>query len=303
MKSCLEGALQNFNLENYNTLKLKSISSEFYLPVDKDDFYYLLQELKNPIVFGAGSNILFSSKGVTEPLICTKKLDNFSIKDNIIEAQAGIKTQLLSKIASENSLSGFEFLIGIPASLGGAIYMNAGAHNQTISDCLVSCEVFDLEKKEKLILSKDELCFSYRHSILKEKPYVLVSAKFALEKYNKEKIKERMNDNLKFRKEKQPNLSEPNLGSVFKNPQKCSAGALIDKCKLKGHKFSNCEVYNKHCNFIINTGELTSLEYLSAMLYIYEKVKEEFNIELEAEIEFIGKMTDKEKEIWKIIKK
>ena len=183
--------------------------------------------------------------------------------------------------------------------------MNAGAHGQTISDKLISAKVYDYNEKKILTLKKDELGFSYRHSILKEKPYILLSAKFELEKKEASLIKAKMDENLIFRKERQPNLALPNAGSVFKNPKdsEFSAGALIDKCGLRGFRIGDCEVWENHCNFIINKGNATSIDYTNIVFEIYQKVKEKFNVELTPEIIYIGKMTKDEEEKWKILKK
>ncbi len=297
----------NFQLTNFNTLRIKSTAKQFWLPDNSGELVSLLKKFKdkNPIVIGNGSNILFSSKGIDEPIIHTGNIKDSLVFGETIDVEAGIKTQTLSKLAYDKGLSGFEFLIGIPASLGGAIYMNAGAHGQTISDCLISAKVYDYKENKTLTLTNEELGFSYRHSILKEKPYIVLSAKFELEKKDKAEIKARMDENLIFRKNRQPNLTLPNAGSVFKNPVDCelSAGALIDKCGLRGFRIGDCEVYENHCNFIINKGSATSIDYTNIVFEIYTKVKEKFNVELTPEIIYIGKMTKDEKEKWKILKK
>lgn len=297
----------DFHLTNFNTLRIQSVAKQFWMPDNYGEMITLFKKLKNknPIVIGAGSNVLFSSSGIDVPVIYTGNIKFYTVLNNIIEAEAGLKTQALSKLALDKGLSGFEFLIGIPASLGGAIFMNAGAHGQTISDCLISAKIYDWGNNKTLVLSKDELDFSYRHSILKEKPYILLSAKFELEKKDRAQIKALMDENLIFRKNRQPNLALPNAGSVFKNPPNCelSAGALIDKCNLRGFRIGDCEVWENHCNFIINKGKATSIDYTNIVFEIYQKVKEKFNIELTPEIIYIGKMTKEEKEKWKILKK
>lgn len=297
----------DFYLTNYNTLRIKSIAKQIWFPDNYGELISLFKKFKNetPIVIGNGSNILFSSKGIEAPLIHSGNIKSTIVLGNNIEVEAGIKTQTLSKLAYDKGLSGFEFLIGIPATLGGAIYMNAGAHGQTISDYLICAKVYDYKKNKILTLNKEELNFSYRHSVLKEKPYILLSAKFELEKKNKSEIKARMDENLIFRKNRQPNLALPNAGSVFKNPSNCefSAGALIDKCGLRGFRIGDCEVYENHCNFIINKGNATSIDYTNIVFEIYSKVKEKFDIELTPEIIYIGKMTKDEEEKWKILKK
>ena len=307
---CSQNEIKNykdFQMTNYNTLRIKSIAKEFWMPDNTGELISLLKKFKNdnPIIIGNGSNILCSSSGIYEPVIYSGNIKSATFFNTTVEIEAGAKSQMISKMALDKGLSGFEFLIGIPATIGGTVYMNAGAHSQTISDCLISAKVYDYKKNKVLNLSKEELDFSYRHSILKEKPYILLSAKFELEKKDKAEIKARMDENLIFRKNRQPNLALPNAGSVFKNPKDCefSAGALIDKCGLRGFRIGDCEVWENHCNFIINKGKATSIDYTNIVFEIYQKVKEKFNVELTPEIIYVGKMTKDEKEKWKILKK
>ena len=296
---------KDFQLTNFNTLKIKATAKLFYMPDNYGEMITLFKKYKDntPIVIGSGSNVLFSSNVIEQPIIYTGRISAIKCFNNTIEVEAGYKTQALSKYALSKKLTGFEFLIGIPASLGGAIYMNAGAHNQTISDKLVSAKIYDVEENRIITLKKEEMNFSYRHSILQEKPYILLSAKFKLESADYEVIKSQMDENLIFRKNRQPNLTLPNAGSVFKNPSKeLSAGALIDKCGFRGYCLGDCQVWENHCNFIINKGSATSIDYTNLIYEIYSKVKEEYNVELTPEIVYIGKMTKDEKEKWKKLK-
>jgi len=297
----------DFQLTNFNTLKIKSCAKYFYMPDNDGELVSLLKKFKNmnPVVIGNGSNILFSSKGVDEPVIYTGNIKSMLAIGNTIEAGAGAKVQALSKLALDKKLKGFEFLIGIPASLAGACYMNAGAHGNTTSDFFKSAKIYDIENQKIITLKKEEMNFSYRHSILREKPYILLSAKFALEKGSFEEIKAKMDENLIFRKNRQPNLALPNAGSVFKNPEnsELSAGALIDKCNLRGFRIGDAEIWENHCNFVINKGNATSEDYTNIVFEMYSRVKEKFGIELVPEIIYIGKMSKGEKEKWKILKK
>lgn len=297
---------KDFQLTNFNTLKVNARAKLFYIPDNYGEMISLFKKYKNnmPVVIGAGSNVLFSSLVIEQPIIYTGKMTQIKCSNNIIEVEAGYNTQALSKYALTKKLSGFEFLIGIPATIGGAIYMNAGAHNQTVSDKLISAKVYDVENDKIIVLKRDELKFSYRYSILQEKRYILLSAKFELEKKEESEIKSKMDENLIFRKNRQPNLTLPNAGSVFKNPQNCefSAGALIDKCGFRGCSKGDCQVWENHCNFIINKGSATSIDYTNLIFDIYSKVKQEFGVELTPEIVFIGKMTKDEKEKWNILK-
>jgi len=297
---------KDFQLTNFNTLKIKSTAKLFYMPDNYGEMISLFKKYKEntPIVIGSGSNILFSSQTIEQPIIYTGNISYIRCSNNIIEVEAGYKTQSLSKYALSKNLSGFEFLIGIPASLGGAVYMNAGAHNQAISDKLISAKIYDIENEKIIILKKEQMNFSYRHSILMEKPYILLSAKFELEKKGNSEIKSKMDENLIFRKNRQPNLTIPNAGSVFKNPDNCemSAGALIDKCGFRGYSIGDCQVWENHCNFIVNKGLATSIDYTNLIYEIYSKVKNEYNVKLTPEIVYIGKMTKDEKEKWKTLK-
>ena len=298
---------EDFQLTNFNTLKIKSMAKIFYLPDNEGELVSLMKKYKNssPIIIGNGSNVLFSSHGVDEPIIYTGRISSVSVIGSTVEAGCGVKVQALSKLALEKKLKGFEFLIGIPASLGGACYMNAGAHGNNISETFVSAKVYDIENNKVLTLKKEDMKFGYRHSIMQEKPYILLSAKFKLEKGIEEEIKSKMDENLIFRKNRQPNLAIPNAGSVFKNPEnsELSAGALIDKCGLRGFRIGDAEVWENHCNFIVNKGNATSSDYINIVFEIYSKVKEKFNIELTPEIIYIGKKTKEESEKWKILKK
>ena len=297
---------KDFQLTNFNTLKIKSTAKLFYMPDNYGEMISLFKQYKEntPIVLGSGSNVLFSSQTIEQPIIYTGNINEIKCSKNIIEVEAGYKTQALSKYALSKNLSGFEFLIGIPASLGGAVYMNAGAHNQTISDKLISAKIYDIENEKIITLKKEQLNFSYRHSILMEKPYILLSAKFELEKKENNEIKSKMDENLIFRKNRQPNLTIPNAGSVFKNPDNCdmSAGALIDKCGFRGYSIGDCQVWENHCNFIVNKGLATSIDYTNLIYEIYSKVKKEYDVKLTPEIIYIGKMTKDEKEKWKTLK-
>ena len=301
---------KDFELKNFNTLKISSKADLAFFVKDEAQLCSVFRMYKNAKTLGWGSNTLLSSKGVREPVIITRKMSEISQRCEIMEIEAGASAPKVALEAYNNSLSGFEFLIGIPSTLGGAVAMNAGAHEQTISDKLISVRVYDIKEDKIITLSKDELNFSYRNSLIKQNTdrYALISAKFQLEKRGKEEIKKRMDENTEFRKRVQPSLVMPNLGSVFKNPtlpdgQKLSAGMLVDKCGLKGFHVGNAGVWEHYGNFVINYLNCTSSEYLQVLYKMYTSVKEKFNIELECEIMRIGEFSAQEDEIWRVIKK
>ena len=230
-------------------------------------------------------------------------MKNYEIKGTRVYADCGVKGPLLAQKTSEASLSGFEFMIGFPGTIGGDLYMNAGAHGQCISDVLISCCLFDRENKEIIFMQKQEMDFSYRHSILQTGRYVLLSAEFELKKLPKEDIKSLLDRNLNFRKSIQPTLATPNAGSVFKNPENDSAGRLLDKAGVKNFETDKVKVWDKHANFLINKGNATSLDILEMMVKMQKAVKDTYTIDLTPEIIFIGDKTEKEEELCNILYK
>ena len=308
-KSNIE-SYENFELKNFNTLKMSSVADIAYFVKNEAQLCSLFEKHEKLAILGAGSNVLLSSLGVREPVVITKKMSEISFRKNIVEVEAGASAQKLSVEAFKNSLSGFEFLIGLPATLGGAVAMNAGAHEQCISDFLISARVYDTKERKILNFTKEDFNFSYRNSIVKQNPqrYVVLSAKFELKKTDKSLIQEKMEKNTAFRKKVQPSLALPNLGSVFKNPtlpggEKLSAGLLVDKCGLKGYRSGGAGVWENHGNFVINYDNCSSSDYTNVVYKMYDSVREKFDIELECEIVRLGEFSESEEEKWKTMRK
>ena len=291
----------DFEIKNLTTFKIGGKVKTLYIPEKVEELTELLRTLDNYIVLGSCSDILFSSNGYSGNVIITTGLKNFEIRGTRVYAECGVKDPLISQKVSEASLSGLEFLIGLPGTIGGAVYMNAGAHGQCIADVFVSACLFDKETKEVVFKQKSEMDFSYRHSILHEGRYVLLSAEFELAKQPVENIKELMERNLTFRKTIQPSLANPNAGSVFKNPENDSAGRLLDKAGVKSFDFPTVKIWDKHANFIINKGNATSEDVLELMVKMYKAVKNMYTIELTPEVIFIGDKTEKEEELCNIL--
>ena len=164
----------DFEIKNLTTFKIGGKVKTLYIPEKVEELTELLRTLDNYIVLGSCSDILFSSNGYSGNVIITTGLKNFEIRGTRVYAECGVKDPLISQKVSEASLSGLEFLIGLPGTIGGAIYMNAGAHGQCIADVFVSACLFDKETKEVVFKQKSEMDFSYRHSILHEGRYVLL---------------------------------------------------------------------------------------------------------------------------------
>ncbi|MEW5821530.1 MAG: UDP-N-acetylmuramate dehydrogenase [Cyanobacteriota bacterium] len=295
-------------IDKYTTFRIGGKAKRLYIPYSKNDLLEIVRSLNyqedNPIILGWGSNVLVSSKGYEGTVIVTKNLNKVEhIEKNVVYADAGITSPKLSKFCLEKCLSGLEFLIGIPGTLGGAIYMNSSANGQCIKDAIVEAEILDVNLKVIKVFNKDELGLSYRKSGINPKKQYIVSAKFALTELDSITIKEKMDNNLNFRKLKQPRGL--NAGSIFKNPEDNSgvaAGYLLDKVGAKGMKEGGAIVSEIHANFIENFNNATSLDVSRLMLRMHKEVFEKTGYKLYPEIEFIGEQTEEEEKIWKILK-
>ena len=294
---------ENFDISQMTSFKVGGNVKKVYFPATQKEFVLLLQSIKNPLILGSCSNIIFSSQGYDGVVISTTKMNNISVRGKKIIVECGVKGPMASQTAHQHSLSGFEFMIGFPGSIGGNVCMNAGAHGQTIADTFVQACVYDTKQKEIIYLSNKDMDFGYRHSALQAGRYILLEAEFELKKAAQETIKELMDRNLEFRKNIQPSLALPNAGSVFKNPENDSAGRLLDKAGVKSFEVNGVKVWEKHANFIVNTNNGSSEDILELIFKMYAKVKETYTIELEPEIRFIGKKSKREEEICKQIYK
>ena len=290
--------IENYELKRHTTFKIGGCAKKAFFPHTIEAFCELLKTLDNPTILGGCSNVLISSEGIDGDVILTTKLNKFEFDNNRLYAQCGVKVPMLAKEAAQKSLSGMEFMIGFPGTVGGAVYMNASAHSQFVSDTFIECRVFDLQTKEILKLNKEEMSFGYRMSLLQEKPYILLDAKFELRPEEKEQISAIMQRNLDFRKDKQPNLTMPNAGSIFRNPPNDSAGRLLEKAGVKGLKEGGARVWLGHANFIINEENATSKDVSYLMNKMYNMVKDKYTIRLVPEVKFIGKKSKEEDELW-----
>ena len=292
---------ENYEIKNLTTYKIGGKVDKVYFPETQSEFSELLRMPDDYIILGNSSNVLFSSNGYKGNIIVTTEFKQIEFRGTKIFASCGVKGPELSQKAAAAGLSGFEFMIGFPGTVGGNICMNAGAHGQSISDCLLQCCLYNKETKEIEYKTKAEMGFSYRRSLLKEGKYVLLYAEFELKKAPQEDIKSLMERNLDFRKNIQPSLKYPNAGSVFQNPENDSAGRLLDKAGVKSFDLPQARVWEKHANFIINKGNAQSEDILTLMVMMYNAVKNQYTIELNPEIIYIGDMTEKEEELWNIL--
>ncbi|MFB3844253.1 MAG: UDP-N-acetylmuramate dehydrogenase [Candidatus Cloacimonadaceae bacterium] len=242
-------------------------------------------------VIGRGSNLVVSDKGIRGAVINTDKLNRIRLKDDLIQAECGVNLSSLSKWSAKHRFTGLEFACGIPGSVGGAVYMNAGAYDGEISQVLESSRVlvFDVEKETYRIinLNWDEHAFFYRHSIFQDKPLIHLSSSFRLKTEQPEKIWAAIESYTRAREEKQP-LEFPSAGSVFRRPQGYYTAKLIEECGLKGFRIGGAAVSEKHCGFIINLGNATAQDIRKVIEHIQETVYAKFGVTLQTEVKFIG---------------
>lgn len=290
----------DFDIKKSTTMKIGGKIARFYTPETIDEYVQIMQKEPKAFIAGNLSNVIVSSFGYDGAVISTKKLNKIQVDGNKIIAGAGVRGTKLSKIALENGLSGMEFMIAFPGSIGGEVYMNAGAHGQEIASILKFAKIYS-PQDGLLELSNKELEFGYRTSICHKKNYSVLEVEFELLSKSRDEIQLKIDENLSFRKSKQPDLTIPNCGSTFKNPTGDSAGRLLDAVGVKGLKVGGMKVWENHANFIVNDGEATSLDALQLMFEMYKRVKEKFNIELKPEIIFLGGNNEKEVEICKIL--
>ncbi len=253
-----------------------------------------VDELKNTISFckennipfmvmGNGSNLLVSDDGIRGVVIqLSKSFGECTIDGNTVVATAGI---LLSKLASKllnASLTGFEALSGIPGTLGGAIFMNAGAYGTEIKDVVTSIDYIDKDGEIKT-MSVEDAQLGYRHSIFQQNGAIIIGATLVLQKGEYNEIKQKMSEYTKKRNEKQP-IEMPSAGSTFKRPQGYFAGKLIQDCDLMGFSIGGAQVSEKHAGFVVNTGGATAEDVVALIEHIQKTVFEKFGVMLEPEV-------------------
>lgn len=279
---------EDIDLKKYNTLKLNSKAKIMVFPNDINSLIEIVKVLKKYkskyFIIGNGSNIILPEfyDGV---VIKLNNLNNYRITDCNLYVESGVMINKLANDLAKIGLAGLVFATGIPGSIGGCIYGNAGCYGSCISDVLVDVTIFD--GKSIKTLSNKELKFKYRYSIFKEhKNWIILSANFRVCNSDKEELKKIILERTQKRIASQ-DLSNPSNGSMFKNPEGFSAGKLIDDLGLKGYSINDAMISNKHANFIINKGNAVQDDILALVKFIKEKVKKEYNIDLELEQEII----------------
>ena len=277
--------LKNVSIKPYTSMKVGGNVKEIFFPEDTDDILDVLNKCKDVIVIGNCSNLIIPDGYYDKSFMILR--DNFSKirKDGYrIIAESGATMKALSRFALKSYLKGFEFLDGIPGTVGGGIFMNAGAYGPVISDVLES--VSAIRDGKVVRYTKEQLDFSQRYSSFQTNVEIIVGATFIGEEGDQKEIEAVINDLNGRRREKQP-LDYPSCGSVFKRPENGFASKIIDECGLKGFRIGGAEVSKKHAGFIINVDNASYEDVVSLIQTVHDIVLEKTGISLETEVKIL----------------
>lgn len=278
-------------LKNHTTFKIGGNCIALIEPREVSDIVETIKICReNSIKFfviGNGSNLLVPDEGYNGVIIKLKsEFSTIQVEGEYLIVNSGAKLSEVYTVAYENSLTGFEFASGIPGTIGGAIYMNAGAYGGEMKDIVESVEVLDLDNFELKELKNEDLDFSYRKSIIQRKNYIVTTIKLKLQKGNKEEINAVYEDLRERRNSKQP-LNFGSAGSTFKRPEGHFASKLIEDAGLKGYHINDAWVSEKHSGFVVNKGNASYKEVMELIEYVQNVVFEKFGVKLETEVRIL----------------
>ncbi|MBZ3762176.1 UDP-N-acetylmuramate dehydrogenase [Bacillus sp. AF62] len=285
--------LVNELLARYTTMKIGGPADILIVPKHVAGIEKTLQLVKQYktkwTVIGRGSNLLVSDQGIEGVVIrLGEGLDHLEVEKHKVRVGSGYPLIKLSTLLSRQGLAGLEFASGIPGSVGGAVYMNAGAHKSDISSVLSKALILFEDGTIDWLMNK-ELEFSYRASVLQTKrPGIVLEAEFQLEAGKREEIVRSMQNNKDYRRETQP-WNHPCAGSVFRNPIPHFAGDLVEKAGLRGYRIGGAQISEMHGNFIVNTGGASAQDVLSLIELIKHTIKDKFDVDMHTEVEIIGR--------------
>jgi UDP-N-acetylmuramate dehydrogenase len=286
-----ENVRTNEPMKNHTSFKVGGNADILVMPEDAEQLKRIMafsSEENIPLfIMGNGSNLIVSDKGIRG--ITAKLSDNFckcTVRDDVIEAEAGILLSKIAHIALEHELSGLEFASGIPGTLGGAVFMNAGAYGGEMKDVVTYTQYLDRSGNLRSVEGEAHQ-FGYRASFIQKEGGIVIKSGLKLRKADKSEIKALMDDLNRRRKEKQP-LHLPSAGSVFKRPEGYFAGKLVEDCGLKGFSIGGAEVSEMHCGFIVNTNNAKAADIINLIEHIQNTVKCKFGIELKTEVRIVG---------------
>lgn len=285
--------LVNEPLARYTTMKIGGPADILIVPKHVAGIEKTLQLVKQYktkwTVIGRGSNLLVSDQGIEGVVIrLGEGLDHLEVEKHKVRVGSGYPLIKLSTLLSRQGLAGLEFASGIPGSVGGAVYMNAGAHKSDISSVLSKALIL-FEDGTIAWLTNKELEFSYRASVLQTKrPGIVLEAEFQLQAGKREEIVRSMQNNKDYRRETQP-WNHPCAGSIFRNPIPHFAGDLVEKAGLRGYRIGGAQISEMHGNFIVNTGGASAQDVLSLIELIKHTIKDKFDVDMHTEVEIIGR--------------
>ena len=264
----------------------------FILPKNLDDLVTLYEFANNhgiPVcLIGQGSNLLISDLGFHGIVIqMQSNWNQIRFTDNILTVESGVLSQRLLQEALAHRFIGLDFLSGIPGSIGGCTFMNAGSNQRSISDVIVSAEVFNTNTMKIETFLRSDFQFQYRSSVLHENHFVVLSIRLELSEGDSRVEKEKIRTWKEKRISSQP-LQYPNAGCIWKNPDTISAGKLIESAGLKGYQIGEAQISRLHGNFIINTGKATAMNVFDVINHTEETIYKQFGIQLIREIQLIG---------------
>lgn len=283
--------MERVPLAPYTTIKVGGPARLFYEVRDGRELARLLRQARQQnlpvLVIGRGSNMLIADTGFDGLVVhFGGSFAQVELDGSTVTAQAGASLMSLARMVSEHGLAGLEFAAGIPASVGGASLMNAGAYGGEMAKVVRHVDCLDREGRP-LRLSGDELQYGYRHSRMMHEGYTVLSTTMELHPDDREAVLARLEELQQQRRSKQP-LNYPSAGSFFKRPPGYYAAQLIDQCGLKGLKVGGAEVSGLHCGFLLNMGGATSADVLKLAELVKGRVHERFGVELEPEVRIIG---------------
>ncbi|XOA42566.1 MAG: UDP-N-acetylmuramate dehydrogenase [Candidatus Nealsonbacteria bacterium] len=301
LKNILPEIQFNIPLKGHTSFRIGGPAKYFFEAKTKKDLILALKTSKKLklsfYILGGGSKLLVSDKGFRGFIIKVQN-SKFKVQNCTIFAEAGLSLEKLTKIAAKKSLTGLEWSAGIPGTVGGAVRGNAGAWEKSMGDIIKEVEVFDVEKQKIINLNNKKCKFSYRNSIFKKNPnLVILSCQIKLRKGNRKKSEEEMKSYLDYRREHHP-LEFPTAGSIFENipydkkskrkkPEAIPSGRIIEDCGLAGKKIGNVRISKKHSNFIINLGNGKAKDVKKLIKLVKLKVKKKFGISLKEELQYL----------------
>lgn len=284
-------------MKSHTTFRIGGPAEYFLTPRNAEELQELQKICKEEnvpyYIIGNGSNLLVSDEGLRGAVIqIYHNMNQVVVEGNIIRAQAGILLSALAKMALDHELSGLEFASGIPGTVGGAVVMNAGAYGGEMKDVISDVTVMT-PAGEILHISKERLEMGYRTSVVKKKNYIVLEVVLQLQPGDRTAIQAEMEQLKEQRVSKQP-LQYPSAGSTFKRPEGYFAGKLIMDAGLRGYRVGGAQVAEKHCGFVINRGAASAQDVVRLMNDVKAKVKEQFGVELEPEVQFLGEFKNEE---------